>query len=56
MFQYTGDNLHNFVRALCASIRYMQLDHNGNLSDVDSFSTLSDGTKQQPQRKGEGNC
>jgi len=33
----------------------MQLYHNANASDVDSFSTHSDGTKVQPQRKEEGN-
>jgi hypothetical protein len=31
----------------------MQLYHNANLSDVDSFSTHSDGTKGQQQRTGE---
>ena len=55
-FQNTPDNLHNFVRSLWASFRYVQLYHNANASDVDSFSTRSDGTKGQPQRKGEGNC
>jgi hypothetical protein len=34
----------------------MQLYHNVNASDVDSFSTHSDGTKGQLQRKGKGNC
>jgi len=34
----------------------MQLYHNGNTSDVDSISTHSDGTKGQPERKGDGNC
>jgi hypothetical protein len=34
----------------------MQLYHNANASDIDSFSTHSDGTKAQPQNKGEGNC
>jgi len=37
-----------------ASFRYMQLYHNANVSDVDLFSTHSDGTKGQQQRKGEG--
>jgi len=32
----------------------MQLYHYANVSDVDSFSTPSDGTKGQQQRKGEG--
>jgi hypothetical protein len=32
----------------------MQLNHNANVSDVDSFSTHSDGTKGQQQMKGEG--
>jgi len=31
----------------------MQLYHNANVSDVDSFSTHSDGTKGQQQRKEE---
>jgi hypothetical protein len=31
----------------------MQLYHNANVSDIDSFSTHSDGTKGQQQRKGE---
>jgi hypothetical protein len=31
----------------------MQLYHNANVSDVDSFSTPSDGTKGQQQRTGE---
>jgi hypothetical protein len=34
----------------------MQLYHNANAADVDSFSTHSGGTTGQPQRKGEGNC
>jgi hypothetical protein len=34
----------------------MQLYHNAHGSDVDSFSTHSNGTKGQRQRKGEGNC
>jgi hypothetical protein len=34
----------------------MQLYHNANFSDVDSFSTHSDGTKGQQQRKREGWC
>jgi hypothetical protein len=32
----------------------MQLYHNANISDVDTFSTDSDGTKRQQQRKEEG--
>ena len=32
----------------------LQLYHNANVSDVDSVSTHSDGTKGQLQRKGEG--
>ena len=55
-FQNTPDNLHNFVHFLQACFRYMQLYHNANASDVDSFSTHSDGTKGQLQRNGEGNC
>jgi len=55
-FQNTPDNLHNFVRSLWASFCYVQLYHNANTSDVDSFSTHSDGTKGQPPRKGKGNC
>jgi len=56
LFQNTPDNLHNFVLSLWASFRYVQLNHNANALDVDSFSTRSDGTKRQPQRIGEGNC
>jgi hypothetical protein len=33
----------------------MQLYHNANASEVDSFSTYSDGINGQPQKKGEGN-
>jgi len=47
-FQNTPCNLHNFVRSLWARFRYMQLYCNANASDVDSFSTHSDGTKWQP--------
>jgi hypothetical protein len=54
-FQHTPDYLHNFVSSLLPSFCYMQLYHNANASDVDSFSTHSDGTKVQPQRKEEGN-
>jgi hypothetical protein len=32
----------------------MQLDHNANISDVDTLSTDSDGTKGQQQTKQEG--
>ena len=55
-FQNTPDNLHNFVCSLWAAFRYVQLYHNANASDVDSFSTRSDGTTGQPQWNGEGNC
>jgi hypothetical protein len=34
----------------------MQQYHNANASDVDTFSTHTDGTKGQPESKGEGNC
>jgi len=54
-FQNTPNNLHNFVRSLWASFRCVPLYHNANASDVDSFSTRSDGTKGKPQKKGEGN-
>jgi len=53
-FENPPDNLHNFVLSLWASFRYMKPYHNANPSDVDSFSTHSNGTKGQPQRKGEG--
>ena len=33
----------------------MELYHNANASDVESFSTHSDGTKWQLHRKGDGN-
>jgi hypothetical protein len=55
-FQNTPENLQNFVRSLWAWFRYVQLYHDANSLDVDSFSTSSDGTKVQPQRQGEGNC
>ena len=53
-FQNTPDNLHICVLSLRASFRSMQLYHNANVSDVDSFSTHSNGTKAQQQRKAEG--
>jgi hypothetical protein len=34
----------------------MQRYHNPDASDEDSFSTHSDGTKEQLQRIGESNC
>jgi len=52
----TPDKLHNFVCSPSACFRYMQLYDNANSSDGDSFSTHSDGTKGQLQRKREGNC
>jgi len=55
-FRNTPDNLHNFVRSLCASFWYIQLYHNANASDVDLFSNRSNGTKRHPQTKVEGNC
>ena len=55
-FQNTPDNLYNFVCSFWASVHYVRLYHNANASDVDSFSTRSDGTNGQPQRKGECNC
>jgi len=55
-FQNTPDNLHKFECSLCARFHYMKLYHNGTALDIDSFSTHSDGTKGQPERKGEGNC
>jgi len=55
-FQNTPTTLHKFVCSLWACFRYMQLYHNANASYVDSFSTHSNGTKGQPERKGEGNC
>ena len=56
LFENTPDNLHNFVPSHGACFHYMQLYHNANASDVDSFSTHNNGTNWQPQRKGEGNC
>jgi hypothetical protein len=56
LFQNTPDNLPNFVCSLWASFRNVQLYYNANPSDVDSFSTPSDGTNGQQQRTGEGNC
>ena len=55
-FQNTLNNLHNFVCSLRASISHIQLYHNANALNGDSFSTRSDGTIGQPQRKVEGNC
>jgi len=44
----------NLVLSLWPSFRYMQLYHNADISDVDSFSTHCDGTKGQHQGEGEG--
>jgi hypothetical protein len=55
-FHNTSDNLHSFVFSLFAFFRHVQLYHNANSADVHSFSTRSNGTKEQPQRNGEGNC
>jgi hypothetical protein len=55
-FQNTPDNLHHFVRSLWTFFRDVELNHNANASDVDSFSTHSDGSKGQQQKKGECNC
>jgi len=55
-FQNPHDNLHHFVRSHWACFHSIQLCHNAKASDVDSFSTHSDGARGQPQRKGEGNC
>jgi len=53
-FQNTPHNLHNYVLSLLGCFRCMQLYHDANVSDVDSFSTHSDGTKGQQHRKREG--
>jgi len=53
-FQNTPNNLHSSVLSLWASISYMQLYHDDNASDVDSFSTHNDGIIGQPPRTGEG--
>jgi len=55
-FQKKPGNLPNFVCSILASFRYIQLYMNVNASDVDSFSTHSDGGKGPRQRKPEGNC
>jgi len=55
-FQNPPNITHNCVRSLWPSFRCVQLYHNANASDIDSFSTHSNGTKEQPQRKREGNC
>ena len=52
-FPNTPDNLYHFVLSLWAAFRYMQLYHNTKASDVYSFSIHSNGTKGQPERKGE---
>jgi hypothetical protein len=54
--QNTPDNFHDFVCSLWAFFCYMQLYHNANASDVDSFQTYSDPTTGQLQRTGDGNC
>jgi len=54
-FQNTPNNLHNFVHSLLAVFRHIQMYHNANASDVDSFSTCGDGPKGQPQRKWKAN-
>jgi len=56
LFQNTPDNLQNFVHSLWVCLRYMQMYHNANAWEVDSFSTHSDGTRGEPQRRGKGNC
>jgi len=43
-FKNTPDNLHIFLRSFWACFCYVQLYHNPNASDADSFSTRSDGT------------
>jgi len=50
--QNTSANLPNSVFCLWASFRYMPLYHNANVLDVDSFSTQSNCTKGQLERKG----
>jgi len=55
MFQNTPDNLHNFVHSLWDFVRYVQLYDNANASDGEAFSTCSDATTGQQQRKGEIN-
>jgi len=54
-FEYIPNNLLDFVCSLWACFCYVQLYHKANSSDVDLFSTHSDGTKGQLQRKGAGN-
>jgi hypothetical protein len=46
-FENKPNNLHNFVLSPSASLRYMQLYQNVNISEVDSFSTHSNGTTGQ---------
>jgi len=50
-FQNTLDNLHNSVHCLWASFRNIELYHNGQVADVDSFSTYTKGTEGQPQKQ-----
>jgi len=54
--QNIPNNLHNFVHSQWACFHYMQPYHNANASNVDSFSTHSDGTNEQLHRGGDGNC
>jgi hypothetical protein len=53
-FENTPDHLQNFIISLWDSFRYIQLFHTANGLVVDSFSTHSNGTKEQQQRKREG--
>jgi len=55
-WQNTPNNLYNFVCSLRGAVRGMELYHDANALDVDSFSNHSDGTKGKLQLNGEGNC
>jgi hypothetical protein len=56
LIQNTPDNRHNCVNPHWAYLRYMLLCLNAHASDVDSYSTHSNSTQSQLQRKEEGNC
>jgi len=50
----TPNDVHTFLLSCLDSFLYMQRYHNPNFSDADPFSTHSNGSERQHQRKGEG--
>jgi len=55
-FQNTPDNTLNVAHSPWDSFPCVQMYHNADASDVDSFSTHRVGTKAQPERSADGNC